>query len=69
MLIFYQPIYSASFEILFYLLQNIQTVQYIRPRKHTTDTSNIVQIIWTAFYQQQPHKYFNLIISNEILII
>jgi len=41
---------------------------YIRPRKHITDTNYIVKIKWTKFYQQ-PHKYFNLIIFNEILII
>ena len=29
----------------------------------------IVKIIWTTFYQQQPHKYFNLIIFNESLIL
>jgi len=26
-------------------------------------------IIYTTFYQQQPHQYFNLIIFNEISLI
>ena len=40
-----------------------------RSCKITTDTNYIVKIIQTTFYQQQSHKYFNLIIFNEILII
>ena len=39
------------------------------PHKHNTDANYILKIIQTTFYQQQPHKYFNLIIFNEILII
>ena len=35
---------------------------YILPRIHTTDKNYIVKIIKTTFYQQKPHKYFNLII-------
>jgi len=42
---------------------------HIQPHKHTTGKNYIVKIIQTTFYQQQPHKYFNLIIFNEILII
>ena len=42
---------------------------YLCPHKHITDTHFIVKIMWTTFYQQQPHKYFNLIIFNEISII
>ena len=38
--------------------RNIQ--MYIRSCKHTTDTNYIVKIIWTTFFQQKPHKYFNL---------
>jgi len=32
------------------------------PRKHTAITNCIVKVIQTTFYQQQLHKYFNLII-------
>jgi len=42
---------------------------YIWRCKHTTDINYIVKIIETIFYQQQPHKYFNLIIVTEILVI
>ena len=42
---------------------------YLRPRKHTADTNYIVQITQTIFFQQQSHKYFNLIIVTEILVI
>ena len=42
---------------------------YIRSRKHTADTNCILKIIQTKFYQQHLHKYLNLIIFNEILII
>jgi len=32
------------------------------PRKNTAITNDIVKVIQTTFYQQQPLKYFNLII-------
>ena len=53
----------------FYIVLNLILIStlHIRPRKHIIDTNYIVKIIHT-FYQQQPHKYFNLIIFNEILI-
>jgi hypothetical protein len=40
----------------------------LRSRKHTVDANFNLKIIYTTFYQQQPHKYFNLIIFIEFLI-
>jgi hypothetical protein len=41
---------------------------YIWPHRHTTDKNYIVKILKTTFYEQ-PHKYFDLVIFNKILII
>ena len=60
---------NAQYVLLIYYINYRISRLYKQPHKYMSDTNYILKIIQTTFYQQKPHKYFNLIIFSENLIV